>query len=107
MNQQNVCITCVQNQRERANIGTNQPYEQSSHRMGGLIQEDEWIGEQLAESVDDFTIDDLQQFIPQFLAQGIFIESIMFGNITPKVSFYISFSPLHLLSYIYMLCLSN
>ena len=50
-----------------------------------LISEKTWSKQQLLNTVNDFTIDDLQHFIPRMLTQGIFIESIMFGNITQKV----------------------
>ena len=44
-----------------------------------------WTHEQLLNTINDFTLNDLKAFIPQLLTQNIFIESIMYGNLTEEV----------------------
>jgi secreted Zn-dependent insulinase-like peptidase len=53
--------------------------------MQMLLVEKGWSKEELLDSIDDFTCQDLQEFIPKFLTQGIFIESLVFGNISKEV----------------------
>lgn len=50
-----------------------------------LVAEKGWSKAQLLNSLDDFTVEDLQAFIPKVLTKGMFIESIAYGNITQKV----------------------
>ena len=53
--------------------------------MTMLIAEKGWTKNQLHDCIDEFTIEDLQAFIPKLLTKGLFIESIVYGNITEKV----------------------
>ena len=50
-----------------------------------LIAEKGWSKAQLLNSLEDFSVQDLQAFIPKVLTKGMFIESIAYGNITQKV----------------------
>ena len=54
--------------------------------MTHLLSEKGWTKQQMANCINDFTMADLQQFIPKLLTQGIFIESVIFGNLTQQVS---------------------
>jgi insulysin len=70
--------------RELANFEAEQPYKHSVYYMTLLIAEKGWTKKQLLECLDDFTIEDLQAFIPKFLTKGLFIEAIAYGNIDEK-----------------------
>lgn len=71
--------------RELTNFEAEQPYKHAVYYMTLLISEKGWTKQQLLDALNDFTIDDLQSFIPKILTQGLFIEAIMFGNLTQKV----------------------
>ncbi len=51
-----------------------------------LISEKGWTKHQLLNCIDDFTVQDLQHFIPKLLTQNLFIESLMYGNLTQEVN---------------------
>lgn len=72
-------------QRNLINFEAEQPYKHAVYYTTLLISEKGWTKKQLLESINDFTIEDLQEFIPKLLTKGLFIESIMFGNLTEKV----------------------
>jgi hypothetical protein len=55
------------------------------HFVELLLIEKKWTKEELLDSIDEFKSYHLQEFITKFLTQGIFIESIFFGNITKEV----------------------
>ena len=67
------------------NFEADQPYQHSVYYMTLLISEKGWTKQQLLASIDEFKIDDLEAFIPKLLTQNIFIESIMYGNLTQEV----------------------
>jgi insulysin len=67
------------------NHQADQPYQHSVYYMTFLISEKGWTKRQLLHAIEDFTVDDLQQFIPKLLTQNVFIESIMYGNLTEQV----------------------
>jgi len=71
-------------QRNLINFEAEQPFKHAVYYMTVLISEKSWVKKQLLSTVNDFSIDDLQQFIPKLLTQGVFIESIIYGNITQK-----------------------
>lgn len=70
------------------NFEADQPFKHSVYYLTLLISEKGWEKKQLMETVNDFSIEDLQHFIKQIFSQGLFVESIAFGNITPQVWFY-------------------
>lgn len=49
-----------------------------------LLSEKGWTKKQALDTLDAFTIEDLQQFIPKLLTQNIFIESLMYGNLSEQ-----------------------
>jgi insulysin len=67
------------------NFEAEQPFKHSLYYMTMLIAEKGWTKKQLHDCIDEFTIEDLQQFIPKLLTKGLFIESIVYGNITENV----------------------
>ena len=74
-------------QRSLANFEAEQPYKHAVYYTTLLISEKGWTKQQLLDAINDFTIDDLQNFIPKLLTSGIFIESVMFGNLHKNVKF--------------------
>ena len=44
-----------------------------------------WTHEQLLDAIDVLRLEDLESFMAQLLTQNIFIESIMYGNLTREV----------------------
>jgi insulysin len=70
------------------NFEADQPYQHTVYYMTLLISEKGWTKQQLLNSINDFTVDDLQAFIPKLLTQNIFIESIMHGNLSQEVNNY-------------------
>lgn len=71
-------------QRKLLNFEAEQPYQHSVYFMTHLLGEKGWTKQQLANCINDFTMSDLQQFIPKLLTQGVFIESVIFGNLTQQ-----------------------
>lgn len=67
------------------NFEAEQPYQHSVYYMTLLLSEKGWTKKQLLNAIDDFTVEDLQQFIPKLLTQNIFIEALMYGNLSEKV----------------------
>ena len=63
------------------NFEADQPYQHTVYYMTLLISEKGWTKQQLLNSINDFTVDDLQAFIPKLLTQNIFIESIYFNYV--------------------------
>lgn len=74
--------------RNLMNFEADQPYQHTVYYMTLLISEKGWTKQQLLNSINDFTVDDLQAFIPKLLTQNIFIESIMHGNLSQEVNNY-------------------
>lgn len=66
------------------NFEAEQPYQHSVYYMSLLLSEKGWTKKQLLDTVDDFTLEDLQQFIPKLLTKNIFIESLMYGNLSEQ-----------------------
>lgn len=73
-------------QRNLINYEAEQPFKHAIYYMTHLISERGWTKKQLLNTLDDFNMEDLQNFIPKILSQGVFIESIMFGNLTKEVN---------------------
>ncbi|CAF0874976.1 unnamed protein product [Brachionus calyciflorus] len=71
-------------QRNLQNFEAEQPFKHAVYYMTQLISEKGWTKKQLLEALNDFTIEDLQRFITKVLTQGVFIESVMFGNLTEE-----------------------
>lgn len=67
------------------NFEADQPFKHSVYYLTLLISEKGWEKKQLLETVNDFTVDDLQQFIQQVFSQGVFVEAIAFGNVSQQV----------------------
>lgn len=67
------------------NFEADQPFKHSIYYLTLLISERGWEKKELLEAINEFTIDDQQRFIQQLLSNGIFVESIMFGNIDKNV----------------------
>ena len=67
------------------NFEADQPYKHSVYYLTLLISEKGWEKKQLMETVNDFSIEDLQHFIHQTLSNGVFIDSIVFGNLSHQV----------------------
>ena len=67
------------------NFEADQPYQHSVYYMTLLISEKGWTKKQLLNSLDEFTAEDLQQYIPKLLTQNVFIESLMYGNLSEQV----------------------
>ena len=67
------------------NFEAEQPYSHSVYFMTLMLSEKGWTKLQLLETINDFTVDDLQQFIGKLFTQNVFIESIMYGNLTENV----------------------
>ena len=55
--------------------------------MQQLLIEKGWTKEELLNAINDFSYEDIQAFIPKLLTQGIFIEALVFGNLTKEVSY--------------------
>jgi insulysin len=70
--------------RDLTNFEAEQPFKHAVYYMTMLIAEKGWTKRQLLDSLDDFTIDDLQAFIPKLLTKGVFIEAIAYGNISEQ-----------------------
>lgn len=68
------------------NFQAQQPYSHAIYYMAVLLSEKGWTKAQLLAAIDDFTVEELQQFIPKFFTQGLFVESIIFGNMTKEVN---------------------
>lgn len=66
------------------NFEAEQPYQHSVYYMTLLLSEKGWTKKQALDTLDAFTIEDLQQFIPKLLTQNIFIESLMYGNLSEQ-----------------------
>lgn len=71
-------------QRNLLNFEAEQPFQHSVYYTTILISEKSWTKQHLLSAINDFTIEDLQSFIPKLLTQGLFIESIVFGNINQQ-----------------------
>lgn len=71
-------------QRELTNFEAEQPYQHSLYYMTLLLSEKGWSKKQLLNTINDFTLEDLQQFIPKLLTQNVFIESLMYGNLSEQ-----------------------
>jgi insulysin len=54
--------------------------------MTTLLMEKGWTKDDLIGSVNDFSADDLQAFVPKIFTDGVYVDSIVFGNITRQVS---------------------
>lgn len=67
------------------NFEADQPFKHSIYYLTLLISEKGWEKKQLLDTINDFSIEDMQRFIVQLLTQGVFIESIIFGNISQNV----------------------
>ncbi len=65
---------------------SNEPISQSNSYMTVLLGENIFTQLELLNSIDDFTLIDLQKFINLFLSKNLYIESIVYGNISKKVS---------------------
>ena len=72
--------------RSLQNFQVQQPYNHAIYFMQTLLVEKGWTKEELLCSIDDFSYEDIQDFIPKFLTQGVFIESLIFGNISKEVN---------------------
>lgn len=70
--------------RNLMNFEAEQPYQHSVYYLTLLISEKGWTKQQLLNTINDFTLEDLQAFIPRLLTHNIFIESIMYGNLTEE-----------------------
>ena len=70
--------------RNLINFEAEQPYKHAVYYVTLLISEKGWNKQQLLDCVNDFTVEDLQAFIPKLLTQNIFIESLVFGNVTQQ-----------------------
>ena len=68
--------------RALTNFDAKQPYKHAVYYVTLLISEKGWNKQQLLDCVNSFTVDDLQAFIPKLLTQNVFIESLVFGNVT-------------------------
>ena len=66
------------------NFEAEQPYQHSVYYMTLLLSEKGWSKKQALDALDEFTLDDLQQFIPKLLTQNVFIESLMYGNVSEQ-----------------------
>lgn len=64
------------------NFQANQPYSHSIYYMSHLLQERGWTKEQMIQALDDFDLHELQNFVGRIISEGIYIESIIFGNMT-------------------------
>ncbi len=74
------------------NFQANQPYSHAAYFMTLLLIEKGWTKEDLLNSLNDFSIDDIKEFIPRFLTDGIYIDSMAFGNISKEVRLENSYS---------------
>lgn len=70
--------------RDLMNFEAEQPYQHSVYYMTLLLSEKGWSKAQLLNAIDDFTVADLQAFIPKLLTQNLFIESLMYGNLSKQ-----------------------
>jgi len=66
------------------NFDAEQPYKHAVYYVTLLISEKGWSKQQLLECVNSFSLNDLQEFIPKLLTQNVFIESLVFGNVTQE-----------------------
>ncbi|RNA20606.1 insulin-degrading enzyme isoform X1, partial [Brachionus plicatilis] len=71
--------------RNLINHEAEQPFKHVVYYMTHLISEKGWTKKQLLNTLNDFSLDDLQNFIPKVLSEGVFVESVMFGNLTQEV----------------------
>jgi secreted Zn-dependent insulinase-like peptidase len=44
-----------------------------------------WTNDDYLASINDISCEDVQAFIPQLLTNGIFIEALVFGNMSKEV----------------------
>ena len=79
----NILKECYQ--RNLINYEAEQPFKHAIYYMTHLISEKGWTKKQLLNTLNDFSIEELQNFIPKVLSNGVFIESVMFGNLTTEV----------------------
>ena len=63
------------------NFEAKQPYQHSTYYMKNLIRDTMWTQKQLLETIDHVTIENMEHFVGKFFCQGIFIESLYYGNI--------------------------
>jgi insulysin len=70
--------------RNLLNFEAEQTYKHAIYYTTLALSEHGWSKHQLLETIDDFTVDDLQRFIPKILTQGLFVSSLMFGNLTKE-----------------------
>ena len=73
--------------RVNVDFASEEPRTQSSSYMKELISEKTWNVEQRLASIDSFSVEDLQNFIFKFLNGNLFVESVVYGNISHEVCF--------------------
>ena len=71
--------------RALANFDAEQPYKHAVYYVGAMISEKWWSKQQLLDSMEAFTLDDVQTFVSRLLS-GVFVEALAFGNVTPQQS---------------------
>lgn len=57
-----------------------------------LLVENGFSKDELLQHIEDFTVKDLQEFIPKYFTEGLYIESVVFGNLSKEVNKKIFFS---------------
>ena len=73
--------------RDLQNLEATQPYIQAMNFVELLLVEAKWTREELLASIDDLKSYEHQEFVSKFFSQGVFIEMIVFGNISKDVNF--------------------
>ncbi|XP_041370738.1 insulin-degrading enzyme-like [Gigantopelta aegis] len=71
--------------RHLKNFAAAQPYKHGLYYTRSSLSEVMWTPEELLETLDDITIEQLEVFVKRFLAR-VFIESLIYGNVTKKVA---------------------
>lgn len=61
---------------------SEEPRSQSDFYMNLILCEKKWTIDEQINAIDDFTIEDLQKFIKEFLNENLFVEFISYGNIS-------------------------
>jgi len=67
--------------REYKNFQMEQPFTRALYNINLCIENLRWSNEEYIEAIEEITAEQLQEFIPRLL-EGLFIESLMHGNIS-------------------------
>jgi insulysin len=67
------------------NFRAEQPHQHAVYYMNLLAMEQAWTKEELLDATEQTTIDRLRMFVPRLLSQ-IFVEMLIYGNVTKQIA---------------------